>query len=291
MQTYTIYKITNLINDKKYIGYTSQKPLSRYKQHINGTHNNITGKLLYYAFAKHGQENFKFEVIYQSNDRDHCLSMETHFILEYKTFVDLPDAHGYNLTLGGRQAKKSKKTIEQQRAKVIGRKKPEGFGEKISVAMKGENNHRFGKIGELSANYGLKRTPEQCENISKGKKQNPLIRSPELKQIQSNAMKRAWADGRFDNRPPVSEETRKKNGQHRKGKKQTENQKKQAAQANSGNYLIQREDTEETIIIQGLAEFANSINLTKEQLRYTMTSKKYKNGYRLLENLGKNCKI
>jgi group I intron endonuclease len=291
MQTYTIYKITNLINDKKYIGYTSQKPLSRYKQHINGTHNNTTGKLLYYAFAKHGQENFKFEVIYQSNDRDHCLSMETYFILEYKTFVDLPDAHGYNLTLGGRQAKKSKKTIEQQRSKVIGRKKPEGFGERLSLTRKGENNHMFGKYGIDAPNYGLKRTLEQCENIREGKISNPRVITNELRQVQSDAIKQAWADGKYANRPPISDETRKKQSDIRKGKKQTDTQKKNAALANSGNYLVQRQDTQETFIIQGLAEFAKSINLTKEQFRYTMTSLNYRNGYRLIENLGKNCKL
>lgn len=46
---------------------------------------------------KHGVDNFAFEVIYQSCDKDYTKNiMENHFIIEYNSFNN-----GYNMTLGG----------------------------------------------------------------------------------------------------------------------------------------------------------------------------------------------
>jgi group I intron endonuclease len=119
---YTIYKLTNTVNRKVYIGYTSLNPEKRFAQHRQYAFNtNHKGKLLYKAILKHGVESFVFEVIYQSRDREHALDMETHFITEFRAWVDFPDAHGYNLTMGGRQALKSQATRDAQAAKLRGR--------------------------------------------------------------------------------------------------------------------------------------------------------------------------
>lgn len=141
---YTVYKVTNRVNGKVYIGYTSLNPEKRFNQHRQYAFNtNRKGKLLYSAVAKYGPDAFDFEVIYQSRDMEHALAMETHFITEYRAWVDFPDANGYNLTLGGRQAVKSRKSIEAQRAKMLGRKQdPEhaskkGFGVCPNPSYKG----------------------------------------------------------------------------------------------------------------------------------------------------------
>jgi group I intron endonuclease len=119
---YTIYKLTNIVNRKVYIGYTSLNPEKRFAQHRQYAFNtNHKGKLLYKAILKHGVESFTMEVIYQSRDREHALDMETHFITEYRSWVDFPDARGYNLTMGGRQALKSQATRDAQAAKLRGR--------------------------------------------------------------------------------------------------------------------------------------------------------------------------
>lgn len=132
---YTIYKLTNTVNRKVYIGYTSLNPEKRFAQHRQYAFNtNYKGKLLYKAILKYGAESFTFEVIYQSRDREHALDMETHFITEFRAWVDFPDAHGYNLTMGGRQALKSQATRDAQAAKIRGRKQTDehkakkGFG-------------------------------------------------------------------------------------------------------------------------------------------------------------------
>jgi group I intron endonuclease len=141
---YTIYKITNRETGKVYIGYTQLNPEKRFSQHRQYAFNtNHKGKLLYKAVLKYGVAAFNFEVIYQSKDREHALDMETYFITEYRAWVDFPDAHGYNLTIGGRQAVKSAASKAAQSAKMKGRKQePEhaakkGFGVCPNPSFKG----------------------------------------------------------------------------------------------------------------------------------------------------------
>lgn len=136
---YSIYRITNKTNGKVYIGFTSLNPQTRLRQHRQYAFNtNRKGKLLYKAIEKYTPDGFYYDVIYQSKDREHALAMETYFITEYRAWVDFPDAHGYNLTLGGRQAVKSAKSVAAQREKMLGRKQtPEhaskkGFGVNVN---------------------------------------------------------------------------------------------------------------------------------------------------------------
>lgn len=91
----TIYKATNKITGKSYIGFDSSWPNRKRKHKINAS----TGRegKFYDSIRKHGWNNFDWSVIYQSQDRDHCLNiMEPQFIKEYDTFNC-----GYNMTEGG----------------------------------------------------------------------------------------------------------------------------------------------------------------------------------------------
>jgi group I intron endonuclease len=91
---YSIYKATNTINGKIYIGFDSDWP-NRQKEHKYSIKNR--NQKFYNALRKYGWDNFIWEVIYQSKDSTHCLNiMEPYFIKEYNSFNE-----GYNLTLGG----------------------------------------------------------------------------------------------------------------------------------------------------------------------------------------------
>ena len=48
-----------------------------------------------------------------------------------------------------------------------------GAREKVSLKNSGEGNPMYGCFGENNPNYGSKRTPDQCENISRSKKGKP----------------------------------------------------------------------------------------------------------------------
>lgn len=93
---YTIYSITNQANGKQYIGY-SERPERRWIEHQRAARQNIDA-VLYRAMRKHGIENFTFEVIYTSENKNHTKKvMEPKFIAERNTIAP----NGYNVAPGG----------------------------------------------------------------------------------------------------------------------------------------------------------------------------------------------
>ena len=137
METYTIYRATNTINGKVYIGFTAHWP-----QRING-HNydrrygNAENKAFYNAINKYGWEAFEWDAIYQSHDFEHTLTvMEPHFINEHRSWVGFDDCNGYNITLGGEGTtgwKRSPKLVESHRQQMKGRKfTPEHVAKRVA---------------------------------------------------------------------------------------------------------------------------------------------------------------
>ena len=91
-----IYKITNLINNKEYIGKTSLTIEERFKRHIIDSRKRESEKRpLYDAFNKYGIENFIIEKVEECSD-DLLNEKESYWIKYYNTFHN-----GYNATLGG----------------------------------------------------------------------------------------------------------------------------------------------------------------------------------------------
>lgn len=87
-----IYKITNLINQKSYIGQSIDIK-RRWKDHRKAIQ---TGEnYLYRAIRKYGIENFSFEVIKECTP-DELDDLERYYINLYDTYYN-----GYNSTLGG----------------------------------------------------------------------------------------------------------------------------------------------------------------------------------------------
>ena len=68
-----IYKITNLINQKIYIGQTIQALKRRFKQHINNAlrnSKNLKQIHLYAAMRQYGVTNFSIEAIDTANSKE-----------------------------------------------------------------------------------------------------------------------------------------------------------------------------------------------------------------------------
>lgn len=95
-----IYKITNIKNNKIYIGKTTKKrPTDRYSQHRYITRHLDQEKNVSYlhrAMASDGLDNFTFEVIEQV-DNTLLNEREEFWIQQYNSVAP----NGYNLTLGG----------------------------------------------------------------------------------------------------------------------------------------------------------------------------------------------
>lgn len=94
MVIYSIYKATNKVSGKVYIGFACNFP-ERKRTHKKRY--KTTKTKFYDAIKSYGWDNFEWNIIYQSLDSSHCLSiMEPYFIKEFNS-VD----NGYNMTLGG----------------------------------------------------------------------------------------------------------------------------------------------------------------------------------------------
>ena len=91
-----IYKITNLINGKFYIGKTLSSVENRWKEHCSDSKKRKNEKRpLYSAMNKYGIENFKIEQIEECSDNI-VDEREVYWIEYYQTFKQ-----GYNATKGG----------------------------------------------------------------------------------------------------------------------------------------------------------------------------------------------
>lgn len=91
-----IYKITNLISKKVYIGQTIQDPIIRWRGHKNSIKAGKGCPILQRAALKDGIENFKFEVLIICFDED-LNTYEKEYIKKYNTIAP----NGYNATEGG----------------------------------------------------------------------------------------------------------------------------------------------------------------------------------------------
>lgn len=91
-----IYKYTNKINDKVYIGKTKTTLSKRINHHRYKVRKESTSHF-HNALRKYGEENFLIEVLIECNN-DVLDQMEIKFI---KEFNSNQRKYGYNLTLGG----------------------------------------------------------------------------------------------------------------------------------------------------------------------------------------------
>lgn len=91
-----IYKITNKVNNKMYVGQTSLTTEERFKQHCNDSLKRTFEKRpLYSAMRKYGCENFVIEPL-EFCEKEEVSEKEIYWIQKLDTFKN-----GYNATLGG----------------------------------------------------------------------------------------------------------------------------------------------------------------------------------------------
>ena len=90
-----IYKITNDINNKIYIGQTSRSIQERWKEHINSYKIDTLNRPLYNAMKKYGKEHFHIELI-EECDNKIVSEREQFWIYAYNSYYE-----GYNATIGG----------------------------------------------------------------------------------------------------------------------------------------------------------------------------------------------
>lgn len=94
---FLVYKLTNTVNGKCYIGISGRRVNVRWLEHVERTRQGVrSGNRLYAALAKYGPETFRVEVIAYAFSEEEARSLETHYIKKFKSFD-----RGYNCNLGG----------------------------------------------------------------------------------------------------------------------------------------------------------------------------------------------
>ena len=88
-----IYKISNSINNKVYIGQTIRPIEDRFQRHLNDATNNILDTHFARAIRKHGKENFWIEEIDRANNQEELNLKEQYWIRFYDSVNT-----GYNET-------------------------------------------------------------------------------------------------------------------------------------------------------------------------------------------------
>ena len=94
---FTVYKITNLINGKVYLGKTVKSVEERFAGHVKKA-KQYKNRYLYDAMNHYGYENFKIEEVEKCSSLDQLNEREVHHIKAYKS---CDKKHGYNMTEGG----------------------------------------------------------------------------------------------------------------------------------------------------------------------------------------------
>lgn len=186
-----IYKATNKINDKAYIGYDKDWP-SRIKEHERKA-NGEDGQYFHNAIAKYGIDNFDWQVLL----KDATLEDEIRLIKENKTFWEY--RKGYNLTKGG-EGKLGYKTSIETKKKIsvshMGKKITEKQLQTLRAnaqKMKEQGHTEEVKQKISQSHKGKKFTQEHKKNISLNhaskKETGSYYQSQEYKEKMSKALK------------------------------------------------------------------------------------------------------
>lgn len=88
-----VYKITNIQNQKVYIGQTIRPIEQRFKRHINDALNNILDTHLARAIRKYGKDSFTIHIIDSATSQDELNQKEQYWIRYYDSVNT-----GYNET-------------------------------------------------------------------------------------------------------------------------------------------------------------------------------------------------
>lgn len=212
-RTYCVYKHTNRVNGKVYIGITSQKPRDRWDSGWGYQRN----KHFWDAIQKYGWDNFDHDILFNGLSQEEAFVKERELIAEYES---LDYRKGYNMTPGGEsgpcfsgeahpmwgkhhssesRAKMSvtrtgKPWSDERRKSAM---KPQSIERRREVALRTIAGYNKGKCWDeesnrkrSESNRGQKRSLETCRRIGESKKK------PVLQFTRDGVFLREWDSGR-----------------------------------------------------------------------------------------------
>jgi group I intron endonuclease len=240
-----IYKISNIINNKLYIGKDCKNNKNYYG----------SGKLIILAIKKYGKENFKKEIIEICEDKNILNEREIYWISKLNTITP----NGYNISKGGEGS-----------IGMLGKKHKEETKRKMRKSHKGkhigEKNCMFGKT---PWNKGKTNTKESINKFIKTRKENPhtwIYKDKKSKMILVRDLekytKEGWNKGHY-----ISIETRIKISNSLKNRKLTEEHKLKISKNNNKSRSVLVLNIETGIFYDSIKSAANTTIYSSSTLR------------------------
>lgn len=161
-----IYKITNKLNGKIYVGQTVSKLEARFKRHV--VDSKRMGCALHIAIQRHGAHNFDIVELEQC-PREHLNEREVFWI---SSLDSRRKSVGYNMTSGGNGG-----DMSQQ---------PKYQAAMSNRDYRGSKNPNYGKLGELSGNFGRVASAEERQKMSDKRHEYWRSLDEETKALRSN---------------------------------------------------------------------------------------------------------
>ena len=132
-----IYKITNIINKKVYIGQTRREFEKRKKQHLKSFEKKDSRTALINGVISHGVNNFIFEII-EECENEKLDEKEIFYINKYNSVAP----NGYNIQLGGKRIYTKKINIQMEE-QYINTQKMVNLLKNLKVHLKQKHIHRL----------------------------------------------------------------------------------------------------------------------------------------------------
>lgn len=236
-----IYKTTNLLNSKVYIG----KSMKTFNENYLGS-----GILLQKAIKKYGRENFSVEMIDYAEDMNELNQKEKYWIKEY-------NGNSYNIAEGGTGGN----TLGNHPNKKEHYKK---VAKKISKTLKGHTVSKEARKKQSISHTGW------FDRLTE-------IEREEYRKKLSNKMKEVYKNGHHSKGGKLSEQHKLKIGKSNKGKIVSDETRKKLSQINLGNkHNLGRTLANETKEKIRQSLLGHKVNKEiREKISNTLKNKKY----------------
>lgn len=180
---YYVYKHTNLVNGKVYIGITRQKPSRRW----HGGHGYCDQPLFWNAIRKYGWDGFTHEILHEGLSQTDAYRIEQEYI---STFKSNDREFGYNIAGGGIDTTRFTISYRMKLSNATKLRPPmsEETRLKISLAKKGKKKPPLSDEQRERLSESLKGrvfSREHCDNISRSKKgKYTMANNPKAKRVR-----------------------------------------------------------------------------------------------------------
>lgn len=154
-----MYVIQNKVNNKVYVGLTTQGTKQRFKEHISRFNRGDRNHKLYLAFKKYGLDNFTFQEYFYGLDVESLKQTEQALIKDFDSYNN-----GYNMTIGGDTISEETK---QKISQVLKNRKVT-WGHKTRETKIANNS--YGKFVTLINRFGMLQEVKHLKSFCKTNK-------------------------------------------------------------------------------------------------------------------------